>query len=105
MEGGDADTNAAAACALLGAYLGFVNLPAHWTQGLAHKEWLIAKTQRLAVASGVVEGNLEPEEDEAADGGRGLMSRADIGRRDKEISKGLQEERKMAKEKREKESL
>jgi ADP-ribosylglycohydrolase len=38
VEGGDADTNAAAACALLGAYLGYANLPSHWTLGLAHKE-------------------------------------------------------------------
>jgi ADP-ribosylglycohydrolase len=38
MEGGDADTNAAAACTLLGAYFGYANLPSHWTLGLAHKE-------------------------------------------------------------------
>jgi ADP-ribosylglycohydrolase len=29
MEGGDADTNAAVAGALLGAYLGYANLPSH----------------------------------------------------------------------------
>ncbi|KAF2821258.1 hypothetical protein CC86DRAFT_374099 [Ophiobolus disseminans] len=52
MEGGDADTNGAAACALLGAYLGYANLPSHWTQGLAHKEWLMVKTHRIAIASG-----------------------------------------------------
>jgi hypothetical protein len=38
MEGGDADTNAAVAGALLGAYLGYANLPSHWTLSLEHKE-------------------------------------------------------------------
>lgn len=76
MEGGDADTNAAAACALLGAYLGYSHLPSHWTLGLAHKEWLTAKTYRLAVASGVVAGALEPEDDEAPEGPTGLETAA-----------------------------
>ncbi|KAF2623228.1 ADP-ribosylglycohydrolase [Macroventuria anomochaeta] len=70
MEGGDADTNGAAAGALLGAYVGYANLPSHWKLGIAHNEWLMAKTERLAVAVGVVRGTLHPEGDEAADGGR-----------------------------------
>jgi ADP-ribosylglycohydrolase len=44
MEGGDADTNAAVAGAVLGTYIGYANLPSHWTLGLEHKEWLMAKT-------------------------------------------------------------
>lgn len=72
MEGGDADTNGAAAGALLGAYLGYSNLPAHWKLGLAHNEWLMTKTERLAVAVGVAPGSLERVRDEAADGGKGL---------------------------------
>jgi len=78
MEGGDADTIAAAAGALLGAYLGYANLPSHWTLGLAHKEWLLGMTYRLPVALGVTPGNMEPEEDEAEDGGRGLLGEMEL---------------------------
>lgn len=46
MEGGGAYTNAAAACALLGAYLEYANLPAHWALGLVHKTWLMGSTLR-----------------------------------------------------------
>jgi ADP-ribosylglycohydrolase len=79
MERGDADTNGAAACALLGAYLGYANLQSPWTLGLAHKEWLIAKTYRLAVASGVIGDALEPEDDKALNGGRELSGAAEWG--------------------------
>lgn len=70
MEGGDADTNGAAAGALLGAYLGYANLPSHWKLGLAHNEWLMTKTERLSIAVGVNRGYLRSEKDEAADGGK-----------------------------------
>ncbi|KAJ8119028.1 hypothetical protein OPT61_g86 [Boeremia exigua] len=70
MEGGDADTNGAAAGALLGAYLGYANLPSHWKLGLAHNEWLMTKTERLAIVVGAAEGTLNRVDDEAADGGR-----------------------------------
>lgn len=70
MEGGDADTNGAAAGALLGAYLGYANLPPHWKLGLAHNDWLMAKTYRLTIAVGVNKGTLYSEKDEAADGGK-----------------------------------
>jgi ADP-ribosylglycohydrolase len=86
MEGGDADTNGAAACALVGAYLGYANLPSHWTLGLAHKEWLMSKTYRLAVASGVITDTLQPEADEAAEGPKGLMSRAELNARNRRLS-------------------
>lgn len=81
MEGGDADTNGAAAGALLGAYLGYAKLPSHWTLGLAHKEWLIEKTRRLSIASGVIEEVLHPEKDEAADGGVGLRTPQELEHR------------------------
>lgn len=74
FEGGDADTNGAAAGALLGAYLGYARLPSHWTLGLAHKEWLLEKTRRLAIAAKTIDGLIKPEKDEAADGGVGLRS-------------------------------
>ncbi|KAJ4984201.1 hypothetical protein SVAN01_10309 [Stagonosporopsis vannaccii] len=72
MEGGDADTNGAAAGALLGAYLGYANLPSHWKLGLAHNEWLMSKIERLAIAAGVAYGTLGRVRDEAPDGGKGL---------------------------------
>lgn len=71
MEGGDADTNGAAAGALLGAYLGYANLPSHWKLGLIHSEWLMAKVERLSVAVGVLPGDLNQRTDEEAYGGRG----------------------------------
>ncbi len=40
MAGGDADTNAAAAGACMGACLGFSNLPADWLAALPHRAWL-----------------------------------------------------------------
>jgi hypothetical protein len=87
MEGGDADTNTAAVCALLGAYLGYANLPSYWKLGLAHKEWLMEKTHRLLVATGVLRGTLVPEDDEAADGGRGLMGARELRERNAMFAK------------------
>ncbi|OAL47498.1 ADP-ribosylglycohydrolase [Pyrenochaeta sp. DS3sAY3a] len=85
MEGGDADTNGAAAGALLGAYLGHAKLPLHWTAGLAHKEWLAEKTGRLVVAVGVVDGELGVVKDEAEDGGVGLRSNDELERKAAEL--------------------
>lgn len=39
-ECGDADTNAAVAGALLGAYYGYNKLPQDWLEALPHKKWL-----------------------------------------------------------------
>ncbi|KAF2265901.1 ADP-ribosylglycohydrolase [Lojkania enalia] len=85
MEGGDSDTNGAAAGALLGAWLGYSNLPAHWSNGLAHKEWLMSKVERMTKALGVVDGQIDYESDEAPDGGKGLMSREELEKRDYEL--------------------
>jgi ADP-ribosylglycohydrolase len=82
MEGGDADTNGAAVGALVGAYLGYTQLPSHWTLGLAHREWLLKKTGRLAIAIGVESGSLEVEKDEQRDGGVGLMTAKKLKSRD-----------------------
>src|SRR6187402_2286036 len=41
MEGGDADTNACVAGALLGAWLGYSRLPANWEKGLHNRDWLL----------------------------------------------------------------
>ncbi len=39
-EGGDTDTNAAVSGQVLGAYLGYRNLPMDWIKQLRHKDWL-----------------------------------------------------------------
>lgn len=46
-ECGDADTNAAAAGSLLGAYLGYDQLPVKWIKALPNKEWLDKKIETL----------------------------------------------------------
>ncbi|KAJ4321625.1 hypothetical protein N0V94_002825 [Neodidymelliopsis sp. IMI 364377] len=73
MEGGDADTNGAAAGAILGAYLGYANLPPHWKRGLAHNKWLMHKIERLAISSGALQGTLNRERDEGPYGGKGEL--------------------------------
>lgn len=40
LEGGDSDCNASIACGLIGAYVGYKQLPAHWIKKLKHKKWL-----------------------------------------------------------------
>jgi hypothetical protein len=70
MEGGDAGTNAAAAGALVGAYVGNANLPAHWLLGLRHKEWPTLESYRLAIATDVLVEPLRSHEDDAPDAGR-----------------------------------
>jgi ADP-ribosylglycohydrolase len=47
MEGGDADTNAAVAGALLGARFGYDAIPVGWIDGLVHRPMLADRTDRL----------------------------------------------------------
>jgi ADP-ribosylglycohydrolase len=46
--GGDADTNAAVACAILGAKYGFNTIPTKYIEGLIYKEQLDSVIDRLA---------------------------------------------------------
>lgn len=80
MKGGDADTNACFAGALLGAYLGYKALPPHWRDGLKHGEWLMKKSEGLSVLLGVGEGGYSGVEDKdtAPDGGRGWLTESQI---------------------------
>ncbi|UNI19273.1 hypothetical protein JDV02_005467 [Purpureocillium takamizusanense] len=84
MLGGDADTNACFAGALLGAYLGYANLPAHWREGLRHGAWLMGKAEGLCQMLGVADGGYvgSADKETARDGGRGGMpSEADMERK------------------------
>jgi hypothetical protein len=56
MEGGDADTNACFAGALLGALLGYKALPGHWKHGLTHGKWLMGKAEGLSALLGARDG-------------------------------------------------
>ncbi|RFU74051.1 adp-ribosylglycohydrolase [Trichoderma arundinaceum] len=80
MRGGDADTNACFAGALLGAYLGYKVLPPHWRDGLKHGEWLMKKSEGLSVLLGVGEGRYSGVEDKdtAPDGGRGWLTESQM---------------------------
>jgi len=88
MEGGDADTNGAVAGALLGTYLGFSRLPAHWANGLAHKDWLMDKVERMCKVAGIVDvagEEIGTVADEAPDGGKGLMNEKELEARDRRV--------------------
>ncbi|KKP00712.1 hypothetical protein THAR02_07170 [Trichoderma harzianum] len=80
MQGGDADTNACFAGALLGAYLGYKVLPPHWRDGLVHGEWLMKKAEGLSVLLGVGQGSYSGVEDKdtAPDGGRGWLTESQM---------------------------
>lgn len=53
QEGGDADTNAAVAGALLGCRLGFSRLPEDWIRGMPYSLWLEAHVQKLLLMLGL----------------------------------------------------
>ncbi|KAJ3489952.1 hypothetical protein NLG97_g5887 [Lecanicillium saksenae] len=80
MLGGDADTNACFAGALVGAHLGFKALPPHWRDGLRYGEWLMAKAEGLCMTLNVVHGTYigVQDRDTAPDGGRGLLTDAQM---------------------------
>ncbi|PGH12896.1 hypothetical protein AJ79_03996 [Helicocarpus griseus UAMH5409] len=97
--GGDADTNACVAGALLGSWLGYHCLPPQWRDGMQHVDWMVEKCRALGQIVGVEEdvsavdcgqlpryiykGSEDP--DTAIDGGKGLMSAEELKERDKEF--------------------
>ncbi|KAK2608490.1 hypothetical protein QQS21_002952 [Conoideocrella luteorostrata] len=100
MWGGDADTNACFAGALVGSYLGYKSLPPHWRDGLRHGQWLMHKAEGLCQLLGVSDGPYTGSEDKdtAPDGGRGIPTdsqmeemamklQADMVRREQERTK------------------
>ncbi|KAK0610941.1 ADP-ribosylglycohydrolase-domain-containing protein [Immersiella caudata] len=80
MCGGDADTNACFAGALLGAHLGYGALPDHWNHGLRHEEWLLSKAESLCQVLGLKEGRYVGQEDKDTrpDGGKPHISQAEM---------------------------
>ncbi|KAL1409345.1 hypothetical protein Q8F55_003327 [Vanrija albida] len=74
LEGGDADTNACFAGALLGAYVGYAALP--WRDGLLRGEWLLRKAEAAAVVLGLSGGTYDgkADTDTHLDGGRGFLT-------------------------------
>jgi ADP-ribosylglycohydrolase len=74
MLGGDADTNACFAGALVGSYLGFKALPPHWRDGLKYGDWLLDKSEALCAVLGLVDAVENRKDDTARDGGRGFAT-------------------------------
>jgi len=80
MCGGDADTNACFAGALLGAYLGYKALPDHWKHDLQHGEWLVEKAEALCQVLGLKDGSYDGQQDKDThlDGGKGMITQQEM---------------------------
>lgn len=89
-EAGDADTNACAAGALVGCWLGYESLPAHWRDGMMHLNWMVNKcdgfSHILGIARGIPEYKGSEDPDTRLDGGKGLLDKQQIAERDKEFT-------------------
>ncbi|KAJ6260608.1 ADP-ribosylarginine hydrolase [Drechslerella dactyloides] len=92
MMGGDADTNGAVAGALVGGYTGYKAIAPEWRDGLRYSDWLLQKVEGMCVLSGVITDktyNGKEDADTARDGGRGLLTEADMREREKELMKTI----------------
>jgi hypothetical protein len=80
MRGGDADTNACFAGALLGGYLGYSFLPDHWKHGMKYGEWLLSKTDALCQVLGLKDGEYNGKEDKETElhGGQPVISQDEM---------------------------
>ncbi|KAI3571649.1 hypothetical protein IWW34DRAFT_838519 [Fusarium oxysporum f. sp. albedinis] len=78
MEGGDADTSACFAGALLGALLGYLALPPLWRDGLRRGTWVIEKSEGLYDGLGMKSGSYlgSRDKDATEDGGRRFLTDA-----------------------------
>ncbi|EFY91555.1 hypothetical protein J3458_014498 [Metarhizium acridum] len=110
MRGGDADTNACFAGALLGAYLGYRASPPHWRHGLRHGSWLTQKAEGLCQLLEVTEGIYKGSDDKEtrSDGGHGfptekqmeekaMLLQADMARRQLERTRMEEQQQKKGK--------
>lgn len=80
MLGGDADTNACFAGALLGAYLGYAGLPLHWREGLRSGAWLVHKAEGLCQLLRITDGSYSGsgDKDTAPYAGKPVPTEADM---------------------------
>jgi ADP-ribosylglycohydrolase len=115
MAGGDADTNACVAGALMGAVTGYSTLPDHWKFGMKHQEWLVGKVDDLALSLGIQDPSDEGrtyvfgfDRDTDEDGGKGLFGEKELKEREINLMEKLllmdkarreEEEKRMEKEK------
>ncbi|KAG9118883.1 hypothetical protein FRC07_006389 [Ceratobasidium sp. 392] len=81
MQGGDADTNAAVAGSLLGAYMSNDRIPAEWIMHLKGVDWLVQKTRGVAFFVAPEERHpvyeWRMDEDLLIDGGKGPLGVGD----------------------------
>lgn len=86
MQGGDADTNACIAGAILGAWIGYTGLPPSWREGLDHSRWLLHKCRAMEQVLGIDESltgyDGVQDRDTLSDGGKGLLDKASLEARD-----------------------
>lgn len=85
MQGGDADTNAAAAGVLLVTYLSFSRLPANCSDGIKHREWLMEKYLALSCLVGIGEGDVVENVDTGVYGGKEPTTEKEV----KDIGRGV----------------
>ncbi|OBT60765.1 hypothetical protein VE03_09759 [Pseudogymnoascus sp. 23342-1-I1] len=92
MEGGDADTNACVAGALVGSWVGYSRLPPHWSKGMRNVDWLVVKAESVSFKSGIMEPGPEARvrmwpdnHDTSLDGGRGMLKREQLEKMEKDF--------------------
>ncbi|KAH6662779.1 ADP-ribosylglycohydrolase-domain-containing protein [Halenospora varia] len=105
MEGGDADTNACVAGALLGAWVGHARLPSLWQDGLSNGTWLYGKAQKMSLElgisvqnSGQSQNTTHDDPDTALDGGKGMLTKQQLDRRERDFVMMILEKQKARRE-------
>ncbi|KAF2434198.1 ADP-ribosylglycohydrolase [Tothia fuscella] len=102
MEGGDADNNATAAGALLGAWLGYARLPNDWARGIKHRVWLIKKTGKLIRVVGILEPQNGRDNEEDSDtglyGGKVPMTDEEVNAMERDLLMKIMEKEKIRRE-------
>lgn len=110
MEGGDADTNACVAGALVGAWVGFSRLPPHWSKGMNNVKWLVTKAEAVSFKIGILQPlhevklkMLAVDPDTALDGSKGLLNKEELATMERDFVKKILERQQARREAAEKE--